>query len=130
MITLDASATVDWLLQTSTGQRIANRIYLRNEFMHAPHLLDVEVTQVLRRLLRDKTVPAYRADEAIADLLHLRLTRYPHLLLHPRIWLLRHTLSAYDAAYIALAELRRASLVTCDRKLGSASRHHATVEVL
>jgi hypothetical protein len=49
MIVLDASAAVDWLLQTSAGQSIENRIYSRNETLHAPQLLDLEVTQVLRR---------------------------------------------------------------------------------
>ena len=130
MIILDASATVDWLLQTPTGQRIENRIYLHNESLHAPHLLEVEVTQVLRRLVRDKTVPAPRADEAIADLLDLRLTRYPHFILLPRVWQLRHSLSAYYAVYVALAELLHAPLVTCDRKVASASGHHAMVEVI
>lgn len=52
MIVLDASAAVDWLLQTAAGQRIENRIYSRNETLHTPHLLDLEVTQVLCRLAR------------------------------------------------------------------------------
>ena len=52
MIVLDASAAVDWLLQTPAGQRIENRIYSRNETLHAPRFLDLDVTQVLRRLAR------------------------------------------------------------------------------
>ena len=86
MIVLDASAAVDWLLQTSAGQRIEQRIYSRNETLHAPHLLDLEVTQVLRRLARQGVVSARRADEAMHDLLDLRMTRYSHLVLLPRIW--------------------------------------------
>jgi predicted nucleic acid-binding protein len=62
MIVLDASAAVDWLLQTSAGQRIEKRIYSRNETLHAPHLLDLEVTQVLRRLALQGVVPVHRAD--------------------------------------------------------------------
>jgi predicted nucleic acid-binding protein len=65
MIVLDVSAAVDWLLQTSAGQRIENRIYSRNETLHTPHLLDLEVTQVLRRLLLHGVVPAHRVDEAV-----------------------------------------------------------------
>src|SRR5437016_12933386 len=96
MIVLDASATVDWLLQTTAGQHIEHRMYSARESLHAPHLLDLEVTQVLRRLVREGTVPGNRADEAVRDLLDLQITRYPHFVLLPRIWQLRHNLSAYD----------------------------------
>jgi predicted nucleic acid-binding protein len=129
MIVLDASAAVDWLLQTSAGQRIENRIYSRNETLHAPHLLDLEVTQVLRRLALQAVVSVHRADEAVRDLLDLRITRYPHLLLLPRVWQLRHNVSAYDAAYIVLAEQLGAALVTRDARLASASGHAAPVEL-
>src|SRR3984885_10429236 len=121
MIVLDASAAVDWLLQTSAGQHIEKRIYSRNETLHAPQLLDLEVTQVLRRLAFQGVVSAIRADEAVRDLLDLRLTRYPHLVLLPRIWQLRHNFSAYDAAYIVLAEKLGAALVTRDARLTSGS---------
>ena len=129
MIVLDASAAVDWLLQTSAGQRIENRIYSRNETLHTPHLLDLEVTQVLRRLLLHGVVTAHRADEAVRDLLDLRINRYPHFVLLPRIWQLRNNFSAYDAAYIALAENLGAALVTRDGRLASASGHAASVEL-
>jgi predicted nucleic acid-binding protein len=129
MIVLDASAAVDWLLQTSAGQRIENRIYAHNETLHAPHLLDLEVTQVLRRLTQQGLVSQQRADEAIRDLLDLRLTRYPHFVLLPRIWKLRHNFSAYDAAYIVLAEELGSALVTRDARLASAVGHAATVEL-
>lgn len=128
MIVLDASAAVDWLLQTSAGQRIEKRIYAHNESMHTPHLLDLEVTQVLRRLVREGALPAHRADEAVRDLLDLRITRYPHFVLLPRIWQLRHNFSAYDAAYVVLAEKLGAALVTRDGRLASASGHAAAIE--
>ena len=129
MIVLDASAAVDWLLQTSSGQRIENRIYSRKETLHAPHLLDLEVTQVLRRLARQGVVPVRRADEAVRDLLDLRITRYPHFALLPRIWQLRHNFSTYDAAYIVLAEKLGAALVTRDSRLASGSGHAAPIEL-
>jgi predicted nucleic acid-binding protein len=129
MIVLDASAAVDWLLQTSAGQSIEKRIYIRNETLHAPHLLDLEVTQVLRRLAFQEVVSARRADEAVRDLLDLRIARYPHLVLLPRIWQLRHNCSAYDAAYIVLAEKLRAALLTRDARLASASGHEASIEI-
>src|ERR1700740_1244883 len=129
MIVLDASAAVDWLLQTSAGRTIEQRIYLHNETLHAPHLFDVEVAQVLRRLALQGLVSVRRADEAVRDLLDLRITRYPHFVLLPRIWQLRHNVSAYDAAYIVLAEKLGAGLVTRDGRLASASGHAAAIEL-
>lgn len=129
MIVLDASAAVDWLLQTSAGQSIERRIYSRNETLHAPHLLDLEATQVLRRLSLQRVVSPHRADEAVRDLLDLRVTRYPHLVLLPRIWQLRHNFSAYDAAYVVLAEQIGATLVTRDARLASITGHVALVEL-
>ena len=130
MIVLDASAAVDWLLQTAAAQRIESRIFSRNQSLHAPELLDLEVAQVLRRLVREGTLPTSRAAAAIQDLLDLRITRYPHSLLLPRIWQLRHNLSAYDAAYVVLAEKLDATLLTRDARLASAAGHTATIEVV
>jgi predicted nucleic acid-binding protein/plasmid stability protein len=104
VIVLDATAAIDWLLQTSAGQRIDQSIFSHNESLHAPHLLDLEAGQVLRRLTREGAISARRAEQAIEDLLDLRMTRYPHFVLLPRIWQLRHNLSVYHAAYVALAE--------------------------
>jgi len=129
VIVLDASAAIDWLLQTSAGKRIEQRIFSQNESLHSPHLLELEVGQVLRRLVREGAVSAHRADQAIEDLLDLRMTRYPHGILLPRIWQLRHNLSAYDAAYVVLAEKLGASLVTRDGRLASASGHAASIEL-
>ena len=120
MIILDASGGVELLLQTPAGQRIASRIQSQNESLHSPHLIDVEVAQLLRRLVREGNIPAQRADEAMDDLMDLRMTRYPHLALLPRVWELRHSLSAYDAVYVALAELLDAPLLTRDAKLAAA----------
>jgi len=129
MIVLDASAAVDWLLQTPAGQNIEERIYSGHETLHAPHLLDLEVTQVLRRLAMQGVISPHRADEAVRDLLDLRVARYPHLVLLKRVWQLRHNFSAYDAAYIVLAEKLGAALVTRDSRLASASGHTAAVEL-
>jgi predicted nucleic acid-binding protein len=129
MIVLDASAAIDWLLQTPAGQRIEKRVYSRGETLHTPHLLDLEVAQVLRRLVRDGAAPARRAEEALRDLTDLRMVRYPHVVLLPRIWQLRHNLSAYDAAYVGLAEKLGAALITRDGRIASASGHAASVEL-
>ena len=129
MIVLDASAAIDWLLQTAVGRQIEGRIYSRGESLHAPHLLDLEVAQVLRRLVREVEVSALRADQALQDLLDLRVTRYPHFIFLPHIWRLRHNLSAYDAAYVALTEKLGATLITRDARLASASTRGVSIEV-
>jgi predicted nucleic acid-binding protein len=130
VIVLDASAAVDWLVQTAGARHIERRIFSRNQSLHAPELLDLEVAQMLRRLVREGALSAFRAEGAIEDLLDLRITRYPHLVLLPRIWQLRHNLSAYDAAYVVLAEKLGATLLTRDAKLASAAGHSAIIEVV
>jgi predicted nucleic acid-binding protein len=129
VIVLDASAAIEWLLQSPAGVRIDKRIFSRSQSLHAPHLLDVEVAQVLRRYVREKTISEQRGEEALEDLSDLPLNRYPHDLLLPRVWELRATLTAYDAVYVALAELLDASLLTCDKKIAFSSGHYASVEV-
>ena len=129
MIVLDASAAIDWLIQSPAGRLIEKRIYSRDETLHAPHLLDLEVTQVLRRLARDGVISDQRADIAIQDLINLRIVRYPHFILLPRVWQHRQNLSAYDAAYVALAEKLAAPLVTRDGRLAAASGHAARIEL-
>jgi predicted nucleic acid-binding protein len=130
VIVLDASSAIEWLLQTSRGERVAQLILSSGETLHAPHLLDVEVTQVLRRHLAQGTVTASRAEEALQDLLDLRVSRHPHGLFSWRVWELRDNLTAYDAVYVALAEALGAMLLTCDGKLALAPGHHARVEVI
>ena len=130
MIVLDASAVIEWLFQSPAGVRIDRRIFSASESLHAPHLVDVEVAQVLRRYVRDKTITVQRGREALEDLSDMPLRRYPHDFLLARIWELRATLTAYDASYVALAELLDAPLLTCDGKIASASGHSANVEVI
>ena len=129
MIVLDASAAVDWLLQTAAGQRIEQRIYAHEDTLHSVHLLDVEFVQVLRRLVREGTLTPKRAEEALEDMAALRITRYAPVLLLRRVWRLRQNLSAYDASYVALAEKLQAPLITRDQRIAIAPGHTAAVEV-
>lgn len=105
------------LLQTPASRRLNRVIFAANETLHAPHLIDLEITQVLRRYVRSGVLSAERGAEALADLVDFPLTRYPHVVLLTRIWQMRHGLTAYDAAYLALAEALDARLVTRDRAL-------------
>ena len=129
MIVVDASALLEFLLQTPLGTRVEARL-LRDDEFHCPHLIDVEVTQGLRRLVRAREVSADRAAEAIQDLVDLDLHRHAHLDLLTRAWKLRENMTAYDAMYVALAEALDATVVTCDTPLAKAPGHRARIEVI
>lgn len=129
MIVVDASALLEFLLQTPLGRRVEARLLREDEF-HSPHLIDVEVTQGLRRLVRAGEVSADRAAEAIEDLVDLDIHRHAHLDLLTRAWKLRENVTAYDAMYVALAEALDATLVTCDTPLAKAPGRRARIEVI
>jgi predicted nucleic acid-binding protein len=130
VIVLDASALLEFLLQTPLGTRVEARVFRDEDELHAPHLADVEVTQGLRRLVRAGEVTPDRAAEAIADLADLDLHRHPHLDLLTRAWKLRENVTAYDAMYVALAEALDAPIITCDAPLAKAPGHRARIEAI
>jgi predicted nucleic acid-binding protein len=130
VIVLDASALLEVLLATEAAPRVAERIFVSGETLHAPHLIDLEIALVLRRYSAAGDLSARRGQEALQDLLDLPLNRYPHDVLLPRVWELRHNLTAYDAAYVALAEGLQAPLVTRDARRASLRGHRARVELL
>ena len=130
MIVVDASALLEFLLQTPLGIRVEARLFRDEDELHAPHLVDVEVVQGLRRLVRTGEVPSGRAAEVIADLTDLDLHRHIHLDLLSRAWKLRDNIRAYDAMYVALAEAIEAPIVTCDGPLAKTPGHHARIEVI
>ena len=117
MIVLDASAALELLLNTPRSATIASRVFAVGESLHAPHLIDLEIAQVLRRLVRKSEIEPDRALEVFEDLADLGIMRYPHELLLTAIWSLRDNATAYDAAYLALAAELDAALLTCDTAL-------------
>jgi predicted nucleic acid-binding protein len=117
LIVVDASAVVCLLAGRPQGKVSALRQRIRGQRLHAPHLLDLEVTHVIRRLLLRGELALERAEAALADLAELQLTRHPHYPHLVRIWELRSNLTAYDAAYVALADFLDSPLLTLDARL-------------
>jgi predicted nucleic acid-binding protein len=130
VIVVDASALLEALLRTSAAKAVEERLFVPGQTLHAPHLLDVEVAQVIRRYAAKGEIDGERGRVALADLADLPLRRYPHDFLLPRIWDLRNNLTAYDAAYVALAEALDVPLLTRDRRLAAAGGHRAQIELL
>ena len=130
MIVLDASAAIEFVLGTPTGRRVRDRVAASGVSIHAPHLIDPEVAQVMRRKAALREISADRAKEALDDFADLRLSRYPHGPLLERAWELRERLTAYDAMYVVLAEALAAPLVTTDRRLARVRGLGARVELL
>jgi predicted nucleic acid-binding protein len=130
LIVLDASAVVSILLDPGPdAEPIRGRIESPGESVHVPHLLDVEVLNVLRRQTLRGILAKERGATALQDLENIKMTRYPHVPLLGRIWELRENVTAYDAAYVALAEALGAPLVTRDARLAQAPNTRATIEL-
>ncbi len=130
MIVLDASAGVELICRDRPySDRVAGRI--ANEFaVYVPALFDLEVLQAIRNLEAADTLSGRALATALTNLADLRAVRYDHAPLRTRIWSLRHNHTAYDAAYIALAELLEATLVTTDARLARSSGHQARIELV
>lgn len=128
-IVADASALVEYILQTPGGDRVRDIARRPAVELHAPALCDIEVSSALRRaLLMGKLTPR-RVQSALEDYLDFPITRHGHRHLLARILVLRNNFSAYDATYLALAERLGASLLTADEALGRAVGSHSSVRV-
>ncbi len=130
MIVLDASAAIELLLRRPAAAEIEALLFGQGETLHAPHLLDIEVTQVIRRFAAGHEIDDQRGRAVLADLCDLPVQRYQHDILLLRMWGLRHNLTAYDAAYVALAEALGAVLVTLDRRLAVAASKIVRIAVV
>jgi predicted nucleic acid-binding protein len=127
LIVADASAVLEWLLGGSRGEAVGRA--LASEDIHVPAHLDVEVAQVVRRLAHQAIITRSRGRAMVELLQEAPLRRIPIAPLLPRIWALRGNLTAYDAAYVALAEALEAPLLTFDTRIAGTPGHGARVVV-
>ena len=125
MIVADASAVVGGLLRAG-----AARDRLATESVHAPHVLDTEVTDVIRKLVLGRSLTGDDAWRALAAWKQVGLHRYPTIGMLERIWELRDNVSAYGAAYVALAETLGCNLITADQRLAAADGPRCTIEIV
>lgn len=128
MIVVDTSAIIGVLAGQPRVPRLDDRLKSDSD-LHAPHLIDVGFQHALRRLVVAGTISDERAADARTDFADLTIVRYPHMSLADRMWELRHNVTAYDAAYLALAEALDIPLVTCDGRLARAPNSATSVEV-
>ena len=129
MIVVDASVVVPMLIDDGADGRRA-RARLRDQRLTAPFVVDIEVMSAVRRLVRVRALDERRIHQTLADLIASPVRRVPHTPLLPRIWALRHNLTPYDAAYVALAEALGAPLLTADRRLAGAPGIECEIELI
>jgi predicted nucleic acid-binding protein len=130
VLVVDASVLAPALAyDTPEGEVVRERLH-GEEHLSAPEIVDLEVLSVWRRALRAGRLERDRSERALEDLAIMRLARMPHRPLMPRIWELRHNLSPYDAAYVALAEALDATLLTVDDRSTRGPALRCQVELL
>jgi predicted nucleic acid-binding protein len=128
VIVVDTSAVLSVLLGRPEVTGLAERVRSEGD-LHAPHLLDVEFQHALRRLVLSGAISDDRAIDVRSDFADMTIVRYPHVPLADRMWELRHNMTAYDAAFVVLAEILEVPMITCDARLARAPAHRAAVEV-
>ena len=130
MVVVDASVALEILIRSPAGIALGDRLFDGRARPQAPHLVDIEIAHVLRRYAAGgEATPAVCAP-ALSLWLALPVARHPHQDLLPRVWSLRGNLTAYDAAYVALAEALDAPLLTRDRRLAAAPGNAARIELV
>ena len=130
MIVVDASAVLELLLQSERAEAVAAVVFAPSQRMHAPQLLDIEVVQVLRRLIQHKELVAARASSALDDYTSMAIERHAHTALLRRVFELRDSMTSYDGAYVALAEALDAPLATCDARLARSHGHRVKITLI
>ena len=129
MIVVDAGVVFDYLIHTDDSAGIERRFQIEDFDLHAPSHLPVELLSVFRRHV---LLPSAKHDDedVVRDILIFPVEIHSHEYLVSRIWELRHNITPFDAAYVALAEVLDVPLLTRDRKLAKSTGHHARIEVI
>lgn len=130
MTVVDSSAVVEWLLRLPLADAVDRRLSGADTALNAPHLLAVEVAQVVRRYVMAGEISAERGEQALDDLVDLDVSQHAHEPLLPAMWRLRSNLTAYDASYVTLAVVLDQPLVTLDTRIASAPGHRARVDLV
>jgi predicted nucleic acid-binding protein len=128
VLVVDTSAVIGALVGRPPDRQLLDRLGVDGDLC-APHLLDIELLHALRRLVIGGQLSEDRAADARDDFADLAVARYEHTLVADRTWELRHNLTAYDATFVALAELLDVPLVTCDAPLADAPGNRAAIEL-
>jgi predicted nucleic acid-binding protein len=128
VLVVDTSAVIGALVGRPPDRQLLDRLGVDGDLC-APHLLDIELLHALRRLVIGGQLSEDRAADARDDFADLAVARYDHVALADRTWELRHNLTAYDATFVALAELLDVPLVTCDAPLADAPGNRAVIEL-
>jgi predicted nucleic acid-binding protein len=129
VLVVDTSAVLESLAAHHPAPGLIERL-ANDADLHAPHLIDTEMLHALRSMRITGRITEERAADARHDFAELSLIRYPHHPLSDRVWELRHNLTAYDATFVALAELLGVPLLTCDARLASAPGNEAAIELV
>lgn len=124
---LDTSAVIELFVRNEANPDLRRRVLTGAGV--APELIDLEAANVIRRMVLRRELAAAEAREALGEIRDSPLTRIPHGPLVGRVWELRDTLTAYDAAYVALAELFGVPILTCDSRLARSHGHDAEIEL-
>ena len=127
-VVVDASAMLSLLLRTPSAERVAECLRKAAGSVHAPHLIDIEVAQILRHFAAAAPDQAQRCQQVLCDLSRMPIFRYSHASFLQRIWELRH-ITTSEATYVALAEFLDAAVVTFNDRLITQD-HNARIELL
>jgi predicted nucleic acid-binding protein len=124
---IDASAVIELFTGPNPTKDLRKRVILGD--LATPQLFDLEAVQVLRKLVAREQLAEIDAHDALRDIQDSPISRCDHAPLLARVWELRQAITAYDAAYVALAEQFGVPLITCDHRLAGANGHHAKIEL-
>jgi predicted nucleic acid-binding protein len=129
-VVVDASTVIELLSGATSAVAIDERLRNEKTDIHAPHLIDLEVAHAFRHAFLGGRITDEDGQRMFAEFDTLAIVRHSHLQLLGRIWALRQNLSAYDAAYVALAERLDVPLLTLDARLSRSSGHTARIELV